>query len=151
MGGSGRGLGMRDYAGGVEIRNMTGNEDISLDFVSGQAIIASNVTSGTVVVRGNAALTDLSTSAAVINKSNLMNPYVAADQVWNEATTDHSATDTFGGYMVDVHKIERNRWIISSNQMVIFDDDASTRLYTFNLYNELGSATDENVYERVPV
>jgi len=65
MGGSGRGLGMRNYAGGIEIQNLSGVEDISLDFTSGHAKIASTVTNGTIVIRGSCRVTDESTGTSI--------------------------------------------------------------------------------------
>lgn len=56
-------------------------------------------------------------------------------------------------YVTDVavlKKIETNRWKIASNQLVIYDDDAVTPLYTFNLLKE-GAANGAEPDERVPV
>lgn len=66
MGGSGRGLGVRGYSGGIEIINLSGAENISLDFVSGHAILASTVTNGTIVIRGSCRVTDSSTGTTII-------------------------------------------------------------------------------------
>ena len=52
MGGSGRGLGVRAYAGGLLIKNKSGSENVSVDFIAGQLKLASTVTNGTIVVRG---------------------------------------------------------------------------------------------------
>jgi hypothetical protein len=52
MGGSGRDLSLRGYSGGIKITNLTGSNKASLDFISGQAIIDSTCTDGTIVVRG---------------------------------------------------------------------------------------------------
>lgn len=49
-----------------------------------------------------------------------------------------------------IRKIETNRWKITSNQLVIYDDDATTVLKTFNL-KKLGSADGGEPDERVPV
>lgn len=70
MGGSGRGLGVRAYAGGLKITNLTGAENISLDFISGQVQIDSTCTNGTIVIRGNCTVVDNSGSGCtVINQS----------------------------------------------------------------------------------
>lgn len=52
MGGSGRNLSLRGYSGGIKISNLTGSNQASLDFISGQAIIDSTCTDGTIVIRG---------------------------------------------------------------------------------------------------
>lgn len=76
MGGSGRGLGVRGYHGGLGIHNLTGAENISLDFDSGQIHIHSDVTAGLIVCRGIAKLTDDSGGTAVIDSTNLINSLV---------------------------------------------------------------------------
>jgi hypothetical protein len=50
----------------------------------------------------------------------------------------------------DYTKILGNRWRITSDQFIIYDDDGSTPLYTFDLKDEAGVATTDNPYERVP-
>jgi hypothetical protein len=72
MGGSGRGLGIRGYNGGIKITNLTGNENISIDLVSGQIILDSTVTAGTIVTRGIGTLTNNSTGTAVIHNDGLI-------------------------------------------------------------------------------
>ena len=70
MGGSGRGLGVRNYSGGIKLINKTGSESVSLDFNSGQVIIDSTCINGDIVIRGNCTVTDNSTgNCNVINQS----------------------------------------------------------------------------------
>ena len=47
-----------------------------------------------------------------------------------------------------IKKIETGRWKISNNQMVFYDEDGTTPLLTFNLYDAVGSPTTDSVYER---
>lgn len=49
-----------------------------------------------------------------------------------------------------IKKIELNRWKIASNQLTIYDDDATTPLYVFNL-KLAGVANGETPDERVRV
>ncbi len=48
-------------------------------------------------------------------------------------------------------KIGSNRWKIFANQLIIYDDDDVTPLYTFDLKDSAGNPAMANVYERVPV
>jgi hypothetical protein len=50
----------------------------------------------------------------------------------------------------DVWKIETGRWKIdtASKQMTFYDSDGLTPLYTFNLYDSLGSPNVDSVFER---
>jgi len=96
-GGSGRDLLMRNYSGGVELRNKTGADNVSIDLNSGQVILDSTVTAGTIVVRGIGNLTDSSIGATVVNQ--LVNAATTATAVWDAATSDHNAAGTFGNFM----------------------------------------------------
>jgi hypothetical protein len=71
MGGSGQALTMRNYNGGITIRNKNGNDDVSIDMSSGQIILDDTVTAGTIVMRGIAAWANRETytgGANVINQ-----------------------------------------------------------------------------------
>ena len=81
MGGSGQGLGMRNYNGGVELKNKTGPEKVSIDLNSGQVILDSTVTNGEIVVRGVGKIADNSTGSAVVNIDNLVSPDLVAAAV----------------------------------------------------------------------
>jgi len=49
-----------------------------------------------------------------------------------------------------IHKIETGRWRITNNQFIIYDEDGTTPLLTFNLKDQLGDLTMENPFERTP-
>lgn len=68
MGGSGQALAMRNYSGGITLKNKTGADSVSLDLVSGQIILENTVTAGTIVCRGVGKLTDNSVGATVLNE-----------------------------------------------------------------------------------
>jgi len=48
-------------------------------------------------------------------------------------------------------KIATGRWKIQSTQMIMYNADGITPLYTFNLKDISGNLTDRNVFERIPV
>lgn len=47
-----------------------------------------------------------------------------------------------------IRHIEGGRWKITSNQMVFYKDDNTTVVATFDLYDQFGSPTDNEVMER---
>lgn len=99
MGGSGRNLGVRAYSGGLTIKNFTGAINrISLDFVSGQAILDPTCTAGLIVVRGTAKLLNNSQGSDV-DDSNLVNPFTISDQVWDEQESEHTISGSFGAIL----------------------------------------------------
>lgn len=76
-GGSGQGLQIRDYHGGIQLTNKTGADKISIDMSSGQIKFTSSVTNGEIVCRGVGAITeDLSVGATIIDQ--MLNP----DRIW---------------------------------------------------------------------
>lgn len=48
-----------------------------------------------------------------------------------------------------VKKIETGRWKIVANQMLFYDDDGVTVLYTFDLKDAAGSPSMTSVFERI--
>jgi len=53
MGGSGQGLGLRNYNGGIKLINRTGTDGISLDMNAGQVVIGSDFTGDPAFIRGS--------------------------------------------------------------------------------------------------
>lgn len=45
-------------------------------------------------------------------------------------------------------KIEKGNWKIAGNQMLFYDTDGSTPIYTFDLKNKAGSPTEIDVFKR---
>lgn len=50
-----------------------------------------------------------------------------------------------------IKKIETGRWKMVGNQIIFYDSDGTTPLYTFDLKDENGDPTMENPLERTPV
>lgn len=50
-----------------------------------------------------------------------------------------------------IKQVETGRWKIVSNQMIFYDDDGVTPLLTYNLFDDAGLPTMDDVFERVPV
>ena len=53
--------------------------------------------------------------------------------------------------VIILKKILTNRWKIENNQMIFYDSDNTTPLYTFDLKDINGIATNRNVFERMPI
>ncbi len=64
------------------------------------------------------------------------------------ADTDGTLT-TLQADVTIIKKIETGRWKIVNNQMIFYDDDGTTPLYTFNLKNADGDPTEDYPRERV--
>ena len=89
MGGSGQSLALRAYSGGIELQNKTGPENVSVDLIAGQVILAATVTAGDLVIRGVGKLTDNSAGATVANE--LLNT-TTIETALREAVVDGTIT-----------------------------------------------------------
>lgn len=82
----------------------------------------------------------------------LVQVYAAEEQNYlqNNPTVDIIAAQlTLVSGSVDfIKKIEGGRWKIVSNQMLFYDETNSNLVATFDLYDELGSPTNDAVMER---
>ncbi len=48
-------------------------------------------------------------------------------------------------------KFLKNKWEIKGNQMIFYDDDDVTPIYTFDLKTKSGTPTERDVFSRSPV
>jgi len=117
MGGSGQGLGMRNYNGGIKLTNKSGSEKVSIDLNSGHVVLDDLVTNGEIVIRGIGKLTDGSDGAAV-NADDLVNPAALASEVWEHVD---------GTLLM---KLIKNKKALEKTgsvwELIIYDDDNST-------------------------
>jgi len=88
-GGSGRDLIVRDWTGGLELRNKTGADAASLD-VNGQVIVAASCTVGPIVIRGSAKVTDLAPDGVVIDET----LFTMLIELWKDHGLDPSSPKT---------------------------------------------------------
>lgn len=61
----------------------------------------------------------------------------------------YSTNETAG--VGKILQIEKGNWEIKGNQMIFYDTDGTTELYSFNLQNKSGSPTERDVYKRLRV
>ncbi len=130
FGGSGHNLSLRGYSGGIKLINKTGSSDsVSMDFVSGHAIIDTTCTAGTVVVRGNVELTDNSNGCNVINTGALSKATIA-DSVLDEQLSEHTTAGSLGAAKSDIiTEVNANETKIDTIDTVV-DTIASTTVDT---------------------
>lgn len=58
--------------------------------------------------------------------------------------------DYYEDFIISVKKMFLNRWKVVGNQLLVYDDDKTTVLFTFNLFDDAGSPTMLRIFERVP-
>lgn len=98
MGGTGRGLALRGYSGGIKIINKYGPEAMNLDITQGIVQFDASVTGGDVCVRGVAEVIDNSQGANVYCHS-AINKKEIANSVWDAVVTEHVTAGSFGGFV----------------------------------------------------
>ena len=90
---------IRSWDGGLEIRNFdrVGGNVMSLDYDSGDIVIADSCTTGTILLRGTGIWNneDTFTGATVVTNNFVGNSSIA-NQVWDEDTADHTTAGSFG-------------------------------------------------------
>ena len=98
--GSGADLAIRNWTGGLEIRDHSGSNYCTVDMASGQLILAASLVSGTFTARGVAKLIDNSAGATVVNE--LLDSTKLPSQIWSELTTTPVA-GSYGQTLQDIH------------------------------------------------
>jgi len=101
-GGTGQSLAIRNYNGGLEIKNFTGTTDvISIDLNSGLIRLDETCTGGYINVRGIGDLIDNS-QGSVVDLENLVNNEHIANHVWDENLLDHAIENSAGAILYNV-------------------------------------------------
>lgn len=72
--------------------------------------------------------------------------------VWDEDRTLHVTAGTMGWIMKVMYAIEAKRWKLEEpNSLILYDENNTTPLITFNTFDLDGNPSIDEVYERVPV
>lgn len=139
MGGSGRGLGLRAYSGGIKIINFTdSSKKISIDFISGRLKMDATVTAGTILVRGTGVIVQ-NDGTATVNDSGLTSP----GAVWDVTMADYLTDGTTGKKLYDGGTGDTAAIAAAVWDMVLYpdhmtDDTAGKYIYEFYKLVEAG-------------
>lgn len=119
--------------------------DTDLAVVDG---VVDNIEDKVDIVDGIIDILDTNLDTANININAIDGKVDTIDSNIDTANTNISAILT---KITTIHKIETGRWRITNNQFIIYDEDGTTPLLTFNLKDQLGNLTMENPFERTPI
>lgn len=89
-------LSIREYFGGLRVKNKTTSNTIAVDLATGRLIIDSTVTAGTIRVRGIGTVEDNSTGTAIVDTTSLVSNTSISQAVWDAPTANHTAIGSFG-------------------------------------------------------
>ena len=161
MGGSGQGLAMRNYNGGILLTNKTGVDKVSIDLNSGQVKLDmtgefgdAGITNGIIVVRGIGKVIEATTGeylstgyyGGLYLLNETMNQENISSSVWEYSAALQLMADV--AFMKD---IEGGRWHVVDNQMVFYNEDNVTEIARFSLLDSEGQPTETTVAQRVRV
>lgn len=90
-------LAMRNYSGGIKLIQKTGIAAASIDINSGQVIIDSTCTAGSITVRGVGKLTDNSAAGCTVNASNFLQAGILQEEIERSSYSDVIAVDQLNG------------------------------------------------------
>ena len=133
------GIAIRRYTGPLKIINQVNAGTFDLDFESGKLLVDTDVTAGTLYLRGIYALEDNSTGTfTIIQETNI-------DVI--QFTLDNMSV-----VLDTVHKYHKNRTLIDENAftLTVFDDDDVTPIKIFDLKDDAGLASITSIFERIP-
>jgi len=103
LGGSGQGLGLRNYNGEIRLRNKSGSEKMSIDLNSGRVILDDTITAGKIIVRGIGKITDNSDGADV-DAADLLSSSTISTTIWDALVIAHSFSGSFGELLQKIKK-----------------------------------------------
>lgn len=78
-------------------------------------------------------------------------PSALHGSVLDEALAGYSVADSVGLALKNLLKLNKNRLRITGNQLILYNDDGTTPLYTWDLKNSAGVAASQDIYDKVPV
>ncbi len=84
----------------------------------------------------------------IVNRTAIQSVTDIANAVWDAARSAHTITGSFGEALGLIAKIETGRWKIENNAMIFYDEDETTPLFIFNLFDNNGNPTMADVFER---
>ena len=127
-------LNLRIYSGGISINNVIAGQNVSLEFVAGQAILAPSCTGGTITLRGIGNLTNNS-AGSVIEKNAFLNiDAIFAEEM--DATFTARDVLTYAASMVAGDFTET---IVSPTvRDFAFEDRSGGSLYTLRITQDTG-------------
>lgn len=131
-----------DFVGLMTLTNLTGGGYFQAGGYFGKVVLDPSCNGGVGRVYGTLEVVDNSTNFTWIEKGYIN--YETIDQaVWERSNGAQALTD-----LELIKNVEGGRWRIVSNQMIFYEDDNTTEVARFNLFDSAGSPTMTNVYDR---
>lgn len=130
---------------GITIKNKTDDNPLVINALGATVKLEDTIMAGSIIISGMGHLNDLSGGTAVVNTEGFLDSELIAQGVWQDASALQLIADT-----AFIKHIEGGRWRITGNQMVFYEDDNTTEVARFDLYDKDGELTSDmaKAYER---
>lgn len=128
-------LNLRSYSGGIEVRNVSAPaQNVTLEFVAGQAILASTCSDGTITLRGVGNLTNNSTGSTIEK-----NAFINIDAIFDELIDDTVSARTVLQYVLSMVAGAFTETIVSPTvRDYAFQDRVGGALYSLRITEDSG-------------
>lgn len=157
-GGTGQSLNLSGYRGPIKVINQTDSNEKVFIVIDGTVEFDSTITAGDVTIVGVGTYANNMPDTVNFNSDGFVSNPEAAKAVWAAVVDDNDTMNTFGwavkSTLVDVgviRQVETGRWKIENDTMIFYDDDGVTPILTFDLKDQAGAPSMENVFERILV
>lgn len=72
--------------------------------------------------------------------------------IWSTPLTAYPVSGTFGGAINEIFKITRGKWeMVAPNSLILYDEDGTSIVRRFNLFDLAGNSSLTGVVKRVPI
>lgn len=134
-------INISQWTGNVKLKGKTGGARTVLNCNSGNVIIDSSCTGGTIQLIGVGVLErDDSGPGCTVDTSGFVTNEFVADAVWTDANGLSVLSD-----LAFIKSIEGGRWHIVGNEMIFYQDDNTTEIARFTLSYDINGNPDERV------
>lgn len=148
LGGSGQPLTMRHYSGGIKLSNHSGMDPISIDLNSGQVVLNSDLTAGTIIIRGTGKVVDTAGDPVYsgnFNGATIVNEMSTPDTIVNTLKNETFDGESFESLLTKLKSFGYGSFIETSEGVVDFYDDAGTTVLFTLTRAEVGGLTTRTV------
>jgi hypothetical protein len=137
-------LNIGGWKGEMKIVNKDGSSTNIIELVTGQVTIDATCIAGTIILKGVGRLIqDDSGPGCTVITTDLLNENRITNAVW----ADPDAVSLVSG-MFFMENIEGGRWKIENNQMIFYEEDNTTEIMRFNLFDEAGDPANTDIFDR---
>lgn len=132
-----------EWVGWVVLANKTGSSVLGISTPAGIFTVQDTCTSGIITFSGIGNVNIDDGVGSIISSRYLISNQSITDFVWD----DPDAVNLIGNVDL-ITQIETGKWHVINNQMIFYEDDNTTEIMRFNLFDANSNPSNENVFRR---